>query len=116
MRSVVQTSGDGCVQRVALALIELVPLVIEDQIQHGPLRKIRRLVDDEATASDGSAHARVPTLAWRATTDNCVDRATPLRIDASAQVAGGATSQTAATGGAAGGSKSPPCGSRAWFQ
>lgn len=56
----IETAGDGCVQGVALTLIELIPFVVDDEVEDSALRKVRRLVHDQSAVSNGGTNAHRP--------------------------------------------------------
>lgn len=60
-----QTTGNRGIERGTLALVELVALIVDDEVEHGPLREIDRLVDGQSAVLDGGTNAHDFSVARR---------------------------------------------------
>jgi hypothetical protein len=53
-----QTARNRGVQRLTFLLLELVSFVVDDEIQHGPLREVSGLIDDQPTVANRGADSQ----------------------------------------------------------
>lgn len=58
-----ETRSDGGVECLALVVAQIITFVVDHEIEHGSLRELRLLVDDEATVAHGCSDGHVAILA-----------------------------------------------------